>query len=1385
MGPLNATQIVVALGRTSAQAGVLVLVVLLVQRLFRKQLPPRWSCALWFLVFARLLLPISFSSTTSIFNWLPQFSRRAAVAPAPAKPATRQSEGPPPPVIDPATPVVSPSGVLAQPDAAPSRVEASKPLAAATPTAVRQVSAPAASRAEAKPVSWSLALLCVWLAGIVVLGAHVAIVSIRSAWRFEALPPLHDPSVLAVLEESQRQLGVHSHLIVVESTDVASPALHGLWRPRLLLPKGFTAAFSPHELRFVFLHELAHLKRWDLPLNWLSAFLQILHWFNPLVWLGFARWRADRELACDALALEAAGEGENREYGRTILRLLEKFVTRSAAPGLVGILEDKGQLHRRIRLIAGFRPGKRWGLFSAALLALLGLICLTDAQAPKRTGEKTAIKGPADTISLTKTNDTRELRRGADPLPTANGTNIPAHALRITVVDAETGKPVPEAELFAPNVDRWDKPKPRRFADGQGQYLLQAPFPPDKVRRDMSLFTISAKHPDYARRAVGWTASGGDVYAALPKEATIKLEKGIAIGGVVRDERGTPLPGVRVLLSASGYRGFTIGTGERKSHEYSEVWETDEQNPASISDSAGHWSFAHFPSDLASLEITILRSDGSRETFSTPEENRLNSYPIVSIAALREQNAVFALKDGVTVRGVVVDEAGRPLPGVKIKEGYGHGNIVRVSEFLTGADGRFERLNRAPRQWIYTGSAEGRTTVTVVAQVEPGMPEVRLVLPPAKPLRLRVTDNEGKALAGASTRIDNYRTEAQILDWEGETDAEGRAIWSNAPTVPVTFFVYSEMLVASRKVKALAGEAEKLIVLSQTAGEKITARINAVDSATRQPVKVLKVAARYGGLSPFKSLTTPMTSQFSVEIRRSDFGVSMYYPSYELMLEADGCDSLLTDFIDFDEGDRDLELALVKGGDAGGVVLLPDGGPAAGARVWARASDNDGPLFCNGPGRYYGDRMKKAQAAVDGRFQLPGVPGDPPVVFTHANGFLETTLAEIKRNPAVRLQPWGRVEGRLTPSGQLNEGVSISLSTLQWTPAIGFHLSYSTRPAPDGAFVFTNVPSGDYKIYRWLSHRRQGTITESHQMPLMVKPGETVRIEYGGGGRAVIGQAMPDKPEMPVDWLNDDQVLVLKQPPIPAVKGEDYASFKAFQEANNDSYKSPARLRQAREARTYQLMFERDGSFRVDGVPAGSYELRIRLTKPGERQQFNQFPRPEDELGSLVREVVVPPGEEPLDLGTLVVALKGDAGGSKAGPVDLAAQTLEGQRLSLAQFRGRHVLLAFWAPWSERCAEQLADLQKLQAQFGEDARFAFLSLSVDGDMSAVRKTVEARGYHGTHGWLDSDNRAKVTAAFDVSTLPAVFLIDQEGRVVGRDLEGERLRQAIQRALQRK
>lgn len=79
-------------------------------------------------------------------------------------------------------------------------------------------------------------------------------------------------------------------------------------------------ALSVEELRHVFLHELVHLRRWDLPASWACALLQVVHWFNPMVWLAFRRMRTDRELACDQVALRSLPPAERADYGRTLIK---------------------------------------------------------------------------------------------------------------------------------------------------------------------------------------------------------------------------------------------------------------------------------------------------------------------------------------------------------------------------------------------------------------------------------------------------------------------------------------------------------------------------------------------------------------------------------------------------------------------------------------------------------------------------------------------------------------------------------------------------------------------------------------------------------------------------------------------------------------------------------------------------------------------------------------------------------------------------------------------------------------------------------------------------------------------------------------------------------
>jgi len=359
---MNTPVFLSSLVRSSLGAGVLVVIVLAVQLVFRKQLSPRWRCVLWMLVMIRLL-PFSFSSSASVLNLLP---RRLGLSP-----------------------VATASDQLRATVVTPMRRSAPASAAALSSERMQATPAPAASGfPEVGAATNNLSpqwrsdqvAFAFWLGGVIALGGYVLISSLAMARRFRDAKPVVDADVLEVLREACVRLQVRRPPLAVESDAVASPALHGVFRPRLLLPRGFVASFSRQELRFVFLHELAHLRRCDLVLNWLVAVLQIVHWFNPFVWLAFARWRLDREIACDALALEAAGTGQNRAYGHTMLHLLEGLAERAPAPALVGIMEDKRQLRRRIRLIAGHVPGPRWPVVAVALVGGLGVVGLTDAQ---------------------------------------------------------------------------------------------------------------------------------------------------------------------------------------------------------------------------------------------------------------------------------------------------------------------------------------------------------------------------------------------------------------------------------------------------------------------------------------------------------------------------------------------------------------------------------------------------------------------------------------------------------------------------------------------------------------------------------------------------------------------------------------------------------------------------------------------------------------------------------------------------------------------------------------------------------------------------------------------------------------------------------------------
>lgn len=318
--------------RNSAHATLLALLLWLLERTVLRSLPPRWRYGLWLLVIVRLLLPVAPGSSLSL-------SQLVDLAPDPVASAARQVLGLPVPVATPAS-------------------EAPASLAD-TP-------------------AWFLAAIGLWLPGAILLSSLLWRDQRRIRRALAVTVPVAEGPVLDLLRQSRGVMRVRWPVQLVESPLIGSPAIAGWLRPRILLPSGLLPRLSPDEARFLFLHELAHVKRADIALNWLLAAVQILHWFNPVVWIALRRLLAVREEVCDELVLRRSFPGASREYGLTLLRLLEECAPRRIVPALAGVLDDVRSLRQRMRCIRNFGVEEERPWMPALVTVSLAVVGLTE-----------------------------------------------------------------------------------------------------------------------------------------------------------------------------------------------------------------------------------------------------------------------------------------------------------------------------------------------------------------------------------------------------------------------------------------------------------------------------------------------------------------------------------------------------------------------------------------------------------------------------------------------------------------------------------------------------------------------------------------------------------------------------------------------------------------------------------------------------------------------------------------------------------------------------------------------------------------------------------------------------------------------------------------------
>jgi len=325
-------------------------------------------------------------------------------------------------------------------------------------------------------------------------------------------------------------------------------------------------------------------------------------------------------------------------------------------------------------------------------------------------------------------------------------------------------------------------------------------------------------------------------------------------------------------------------------------------------------------------------------------------------------------------------------------------------------------------------------------------------------------------------------------------------------------------------------------------------------------------------------------------------------------IEADGYQPAVSRDIQSNEGAIAIDFDLNPGQNVDAKVVTPRNLPAAGAKV---ALGLAGEQIVVENGEIDEKQTLCARGTTDeaGRFHFPPQDKEFELVITHPSGYAHIkSTSDWQLTRIIHLEPWSRVEGTFrigkAPAPNVPIEIDVDVARLMASrnhlPRIFSH--HQSSSGPDGRFVFERVIPGRGRIGRHVFPTLDEGAREAgswSQFAASFPAGQTVHIDLGGTGRAVLGKLQPPAGfSGAVRW---NFVRILAGAP------------EQEQRADRPSITATV---------------DRDGKFRMDDVRAGQYLLRVWCIGGDDPGHLDSHP------------FVVPPPHEgepdkPVDLGTL------------------------------------------------------------------------------------------------------------------------------------------------------
>jgi len=912
-----------------------------------------------------------------------------------------------------------------------------------------------------------------------------------------------------------------------------------------------------------------------------------------------------------------------------------------------------------------------------------------------------------------------------------NKQNILKRSLKLNVVHKETGGPLNGVPLEI----KIDDHTQQDITNEKGQCSIQLP------QEDPDYIRITVRQDGFVPLNITWRPT--KVRTGVPDNYTVRLEPGTSIGGIIQDEDAKPIENVTVFLLVPG--GDEI--------ERAAIWDHEVKT-----DAKGFWCCDIMPAKLDDIWIRLAHPDYI-------DDKMYGMTPKPPMEKLRDMTGVMVMKKGLTVSGVVYDAKSRPIEEAWVAQGSDRWGS-HYPETETDAEGRFSFLNCKPGVMVLTAQAEGHSPVLKEVRIYEGMEPVEFQLEKGHRIFGRVVDESGRGLEEVHVVADTWRGHRSI-DWGTETDAKGWFEWNDAPADEVLIDIVKRNYMSVRNYTMVPSDKEYIVTMHREL--RISGKV--VDVETGKPIPEFKLVPGIdwgtGRAVNWERRRTSLFTQGQYEI-----SFTFPYPSHLIRIEADGYIPGISRPFKSEDGDTNCDFSLKKGTGPEGVVLATNGTLLSGAEV-ILCTLSQGAYIRNGRNVQKSD-SQYIETKKDGTFSFLPQTDPYTLVVIHDRGYAEVTPEDLEVSSEIKLQQWGRVEGMLKigtkPGPNKNMTVLYEKPYDENAPRIYHDCDAITDN--DGHFVFDRLPPGKARVCRSIKTSER-TTSYSHGMPVEVVSGKTAKISIGGTGRPVVGKILvPSDFKEPINWSYGHNSLSLKSPERPGPENPDKMSTeerRAWYEQWNESEEGRAFLeKEQRQRRNYAIKLEHDGSFRVEDVPTGKYNLSIRVHEPPAANAcgFGEL------IGSVQHEFEVTkmPGgrsDDTLELGNLELVTKKRLKAGDPAPL-FEIKTFDGKNWKLSDSQGKFVLLYFWATWCSPCQAEMPKLKEFYDAVGSNERFVMIGLSLDKEIETAEKYVEEKGLNWIQAFLEEGWKSTIMKDYGIQQVPTKFLIGADGRIISKN-----------------